>query len=282
MKRMDFCDVLGDVSEEYLEETDCFRQESSGKMAEIKQIPRRRFSFAAAVACLCLLFSSVAVLAMSGAGTKLLDSFTDKWRGFGYKESGYDLSVLVEKIPTESLQGEVQEAKTMILKQYQEYQPHNSWLPGHWMKQFNSREAALQYVGFDRLKELDFGVAEEETTVNVHGNAVGDIQWLHMETSYRKGDIRIQFFSTVYTENYKGEITTGTRTTESVVYEETFYNTKNGKQCHVIESSPMESGYICLDGYLVDQGVLYQLHMAYYRKDAEQAEEILYRWAELF
>ena len=44
----------------------------------------------------------------------------------------------------------------------------------------------------------------------------------------------------------------------------------------------MESGYLWMEGSVVDQGVLYQLHIAYQEKDASKAMEFMHQWAELF
>jgi hypothetical protein len=41
------------------------------------------------------------------------------------------------------------------------------------------------------------------------------------------------------------------------------------------------NGYAAIDGYLVDSGILYNLHIAYLEKDAKPAKDLLYQWAEL-
>lgn len=84
------------------------------------------------------------------------------------------------------------------------------------------------------------------------------------------------------TENYKDEITTGITTTEYQEYKESFFTTAHGLGVHVIEGTPLESGYICTEGYLVKDGVLYQLSIPYQEKNKKQAEELLHQWADLF
>lgn len=37
-----------------------------------------------------------------------------------------------------------------------------------------------------------------------------------------------------------------------------------------------------MDGYIVDDGVLYNLHIAYQKEDSEQAVKLIYLWADLF
>ena len=80
----------------------------------------------------------------------------------------------------------------------------------------------------------------------------------------------------------KGEITVGTATTENVNFTESFYTTKNGKTLHIIEQTTLKSGYMAKDGYLTEDGVLYNLHISYLKEDADQAEELLVQWADLF
>ena len=86
----------------------------------------------------------------------------------------------------------------------------------------------------------------------------------------------------LYTEDYEEDITYGSRTTEDVVFTESFYTTDNQLQCHIITSTALGSGYLMMDGYLVQDGILYNLHIAYLDKDAKQAEYLLYQWANLF
>ena len=69
---------------------------------------------------------------------------------------------------------------------------------------------------------------------------------------------------------------------ENIDFSESFHTTKSGKTLHVIDQSAMESGYLGKDGYLVVDGILYELHLAYLEKDAARAEELLIQWAELF
>lgn len=103
-----------------------------------------------------------------------------------------------------------------------------------------------------------------------------------VETLYTVGDIRLQFFATIYTAHTDGEITVSTATTENVGFSEAFHTTESGKTLHVIAQTALESGYIGMDGYLVEGGVLYHLRIAYLEKDATEAADLLQQWADLF
>jgi hypothetical protein len=227
MRKIDFCDALGDINEDYIREAQAFRNQEFFETAKTKVTSRRKRSIALIAACVCLMISFITALAVSGLGTQIIEFFTDRRLGTDYSESGYDLSVFIEKFPVEALKGDVCKVGALIVHQYEEYQPYSSRFPGHWQKSFKSRGDACDYIGVDCLKRLDLDVTEQETKMNVYGYANGAIQFFILETIYTEGDIQLQFFSQIYTENYTEEITTGTRTTESVEFDKSFYTTVN-------------------------------------------------------
>ena len=94
--------------------------------------------------------------------------------------------------------------------------------------------------------------------------------------------MNVQFFSEIYTENYDEEIIMRYRSPKGVEFEESFYTTNSNKQCHIISSSALESGYMGLEGFIVDEGVLYSLNIAYRENDSTQAMELMHQWANLF
>lgn len=235
------------------------------------------------VACFILAFCTVTVFAATNWGTHIIDMFTSRTEpGSDFSESGYDLSIDIEKIPVKLLDGDIQEVPGIIIKQYENYKPYDSWYPGCWQKKFTSFTAAKKYVGLSSLKSLDWNLEEQSTILIVTGNVEGKLQILQLETDYQVVDIRLQAFSHIYTEDYDEEITYGSRTTEDIAFTEAFYTTDNQLQCHIIRSTALESGYLMMDGYMVQDGILYNLHIAYLDKDAKQAEELLYQWANLF
>lgn len=234
-------------------------------------------------ACVCLLAGSVAAMAVQGFGTRLLESFTlHSEPGEDYEESGFRLHVEIEKISPEALHGKIAEAPARIREQYAAYLPHMSHSPGHWQVSFASRSEAYDYIGFKGLNHLPWNLAEEYTSVSVHGTENGDILFVTAETLYLEGDIHLQFYANLYTENWEDAVTLHTATTEYAEFSESFHTTSTNKTLHVIECSALKSGYRTLDGYMVENDVLYQLHIAYRKKDESRARELLHEWAELF
>lgn len=275
MNAMDLCEALGDVREEYLREAQAVR-ELSGARAKAG---RKRKRLVLLAACVCLVLASATVLASGGFGIRVLERFTDRQLAADLSESGYDLSVEIQRIPADALKGEVREAGAEIVRQYREYEPYSSWFPGHWRRTFSSRAEGAGYIGLDGLKQPELDAEEQETEVNVFGDAGGAIRSLTLDTAYTAGDIRLQCSARIYTEDYTEDITAGVRTTESAVYTESFYTTESGLPCQILISSALESGYAGMDGYLADGGVLYCLHIAYLEADARRARELLCQWA---
>lgn len=177
---------------------------------------------------------------------------------------------------------EVQQVGTTIQRQFKDYKLYSSWYPGHWQASFSSHEKACEYIGFDKLKQIDLNLEEQTTILSIFGNENGEVLSIVLETYYSIGDINVQHFSRIYTENFDEEIVLETRTTESVEYEESFYTNDNNKQCHIIDSTALESGYRCMEGYIIDNGVLYSLNIAYQKEDSKQAIELIHFWANLF
>lgn len=233
-------------------------------------------------ACFALL-ALTAAAAISGVATDLIDSFTSRFEpDSDYSESGFKLRVDIEKIPENCLTDDIKEISTVIKEQYKSYKPYMSHHPGTWQKSFSSRSEAYGFISCDKIEHLPIDWEEEKTGLYVQGTKNGALLSLTVETRYIIGNIRMQFFSDIYTENFIGDITTGSVTTEYAEYSESFYTTLGGKTLHIISQSALESGYLGMDGYLTDNGVLHRLHIAYLQDDAEHAERLLHIWADNF
>ena len=244
---------------------------------------KRPVRWLAAAACMVLLIGSIAVAAATGYGTKIIELFTaGKGSGTHSDESGYNLSVDIVKISQEALEGNIREVPALIREQFENYDPVMSWYPGDWMKKFGSRNDACDYIGYEGLARVSWDLEEGETTLHVYGESDGKLLSVQVETPYSAGDMRLQFFTNLYTENTKEDITTGTFTTEYMEFTESYTTTAGGLNLHVIETTPLASGYMGTDGYLVKDGILYHLHIAHREKETEQAKALLCQWADLF
>lgn len=232
----------------------------------------RRIAAAAAVLVLGLV---VCAAAAGIFGARIADSFAPQ------NEPGCDPDTAVEKVPIDDLTEEIRETGDIIRRQFAQYEPYDSWYPGSWETSFPTRDEACGYIGYDRLKRLDWEYEEQETALGVLGNKDGQILSVNVETSYAVDNMNVQFFSWIYTENYNEELTQENQTLENVEFEETLYTAEDNTKCHIRSSSVLESGYMWTDGYIVEEGVLYNLHIAYEEKDSAQAMELIHQWAEL-
>ena len=267
---------LTNIDEEYIEEI----MQSSVHMVTARKKPVKYYIMIAA--CIVLVLSTATVLAKSSFGTRLIDMFTSRQPGTGpYTESGYDLLVDVERIPVRKL-GNIKGVSEEIRKQIASYQPTQSWYPNSWYKTYASSEDAIAFVGLDTIQKLDWELDEKHASLTVLGANNGDIKHISLETRYQEGEVRLQAFTQIYTKNYQEQITYGTRTTEDASFKESYYTTKKNLQCHIISSTALESGYMGMDGYIVRDGILYNLHIAYKQQDTELAEDLLHQWAEQF
>lgn len=267
---------LTNIDDEYIEEM----LQSSVHMVTARKKPVKYYIMIAA--CIVLVLSTATVLAKSSFGTRLIDMFTSRRPGTGpYTESGYDLLVDVERIPVRKL-GDIKKVSEEIRKQIASYQPTQSWYPNSWYETYASSEDAIAFVGLNIIQKLDWKLEEKHASLTVLGANNGDIKHISLETRYQEGDVRLQAFTQIYTENYQEQITYGTRTTEDASFKESYYTTKKNLQCHIISSSALESGYLGMDGHIVRDGILYNLHIVYKQQDTELAEDLLHQWVEQF
>lgn len=278
MNEKKFSDVMKEDDTDYIDET----ISNSHKAKQNSRFNRRLVIVSTAVILVILLITCVAT-ATGEFGTRIMNFFTSYIEpGTDYEQSGFDLDVAIEKIPMSDFSGEVQQVGSTIKQQFKDYKPYSSRHPGRWQADFPSYEKACEYIGFDKLKQIDLGLEEQAATLIISGDENGQISSITLETYYSIDDINVYHFSLIYTENFDEEVILRTRTTENVEYEESFYTNDNNKQCHIIDSTELESGYKGMDGYIVDDGVLYNLHIAYQKEDSEQAVKLIYLWADLF
>ena len=273
MNGNDFLDKMGLVDPAFIQEADDAYVNVSKRTVK----PLRRLAFAA---CLVLLIGSVSVLAATGAGTKVLQWFSVGGPNGG-EEAGYLLAADVEIFKEDALKGEIREVPALIREQYAAYEWYMSWHPGTWVKAFDERSKACEYVGLNALRQIAW-LPEGETELTVYGDEDGRLQSVTIQTPYTYGDLRLSFFTDIYTQHYEGDVTTGSFTTESVEFSESYETTANGTRIHVIESTALRSGYLCTEGYLVKDGILYHLHIAHLEQDKDTARQLVHEWAELF
>lgn len=267
MNAKKFSEAMGELDGKYIDEA------LSYSAAARRPHRFRRVSVALTAAVLTILLMGTAVAGVFG--TQIVEFFTS------HTESGYDLDAAIEKVPAEELSGSVLEVGGVIERQFKDYKAYYSWYPGEWQTTFSTRDKACEFIGFEQLKPIGWDLEEQISTLSILGNEEGQILSLNLETAYAVNGMRAQFISRVYTENYDEEPVLGIRDSAGAEFEESYYTTDSNKQCHIINTSARESDYLCLDGYVVDESVLYNLHIAYKEGDSARAMELMRQWADL-
>lgn len=233
---------------------------------------------AAMAACLCLVLLAGTAMAVSGGRTWLVEMFGGK----GSAETGYELAVDMDIIPTSRMSENLEAVSKEIVRQFETAAPFSSWMPGHWMEKNLSVDEAWAFIGLESLRKPDWDLEVWCNTLNVYGDSSGRIESILIDTGYREGDINLQAWAEIKTENFEGEQHLRSITEPDVRFTETFLPTPGGNSCQVISSSANERGWLGLTGYLVENSVLYQMHISYQEPDAARAEELLHQWADQF
>lgn len=172
---------------------------------------------------------------------------------------------------------------------------------GSYKRDFATAQEALDYIGFAGLRSPDMGLEETAVWSCAIGGASGQLQSVSFVVQYTAETLRMETSALIFTENHptyssteryeyfpeellegasEGGIVLFTQTDEDVSYTEDFYTTAAGGQCRILQSSVRENGYHYLSGYLVVDGVLYGATIPHLTEDADQAMELLHRWAD--
>ena len=209
-------------------------------------------------------------------GTKM----TDQWKkDVQHEDSGYTLEINMSKTPLSNIKGEIAEISTIIKDNYEEYELWSSILPGHWYKEFESSQEAMEYIGLSNLHSLNWNLKENNTGITAFGNSNGEIEYIILENSYEIDSIRLQATATIYTDKYSQKLTTGASTTENLEFYDSYLCTENHMRYQVVGSTELDSGVYMQDAYLVSDDVLYRIHFTYEEDEMETVNELMYEWA---
>ena len=171
MNEKKFSDAMNETDTDYIDET----ISHSHKAKQNSRFNRRLVIVSTAVILVILLITCVAA-ATGEFGTRIMNFFTSYIEpGTDYEQSGFDLDVAIEKIPMSDFSGEVQQVGSTIKQQFKDYKPYSSRHPGHWQADFPSYEKACEYIGFDKLKQIDLGLEEQAATLIISGDENGQI-----------------------------------------------------------------------------------------------------------
>lgn len=241
----------------------------------IRKKPKYTYRKIAAVIAVVLVLSGTTVFAAMKWGVDIIKMFSDD------EESGYDVSINIEPISSADIRGEIKTLSTAFVKRFEAYNPVSSDYPGIYSKEFNCSEDMVEYIGCDNLFIPKWN-DEAMCILNVTGNENGEIESINTEVDYNDTIYRIQAFSTIYTEDYEGEFTTGMYTTNYESYTEGGYQSDSGIYWKIINVDKTENNYMSKEGYTVIDNVLYHVYIAYEKENETFAEQQFYEYLELY
>lgn len=265
MKNERLLNAMGDVNYELIE--NALNNKPKGKT-------RVRLRWVATAACMVLILSITAYAVTNVFSVRKLELIG---------ESGYSITAEIKKIPKNSLKGQVVEASDIVIEQYRNYDPYSSKFPGVYEREFNFAEDAVKYVGLKNLVIPFFPYQNAATEVIAECTEDGKIASVRVETVNLSEAVRVQVMSQIITTAYKNDVFDEWNVyPEDLEYTWTDFLTPDSYTCQVVESTPLESGYQTISGYLVNDDIIYRIHLAFQDDNRQEAEDILHTWAEWF
>ena len=209
---------------------------------------------------------------------------------------GYTASFELQKYKWSKFKGEIRETPDIIREQYATFTPqpvYSSFFshPGSYVKNFSTLREAADYVGLKALKtpEPPFGA---DCVVNVFGDAegrIGDVeiflQHIVIPSDPSAGDLGGMLRISILTENSeKSTVLTGGDWGDydpgRIDYKE--FTTSKGVLCQYTEVGIGQNSRELISGYVVYEGILYNLSINFKPGEYDNAVKMLNDWAEKF
>lgn len=271
MNGTELLDQMGQIDPAYVEAADAI------------PLPRRkrRVRWSVIAACLCFVMGAVVTMAVSGAGTRLIQGIvapSESENPAKEREILYSL----RKIPFSAFKGKIQEAPQKILDQFDHYDPYQCTMPEHLLLRFDSYEEMLAYIGLDELRDLPWAGEEKLNSLLITGNKTGAVEFLSLSTLFSVGDLQMTYSIRAATNSSNGEISL-LYTHADTDFSFSSCTTPQGRECLIVKKiTPSEKGYYGIAGYILENGILYKLHIPYLESEADQAMEALSQWIHSF
>ncbi|WP_343210125.1 hypothetical protein [Anaerolentibacter hominis] len=197
-------------------------------------------------------------------------------------ERGYAVQYDIYKCPVDAFEGEITQVSDIIRKQYENHVEWSSTSPDYWAKDFESVAALRKYLGCELMFFPEWDIAEMSTKLTIYGKREGSLERLHTEIWYQTDNITMQAVSSVYTEDDSQDNVFYRIGDKNQTYEVSEYMAECGQQCTIVTNSANLRGYLGKDGYMIKDGVLYNLHMAYQEEYEAEAQNRMKQWYDLY
>ena len=193
----------------------------------------------------------------------------------GWK-SGYHLDITSRKVTEDEFSEEVRAVKQELLADIAATEDIQKAPAFGWIRDFDTVEETVAFIGHDSLKLPEFPGTLEQTGVVVLGNHQADILYTEAFARYSFEHEWATISCRIYTEAFSYNTGAGIKENGLQYVDET-YVTANGKEAFI--TYPTEyAGNHGIQGYLVDDSVIYELWFSGYEKDADDILQRMKEW----
>lgn len=198
-------------------------------------------------------------------------------------ESGYEVSITSRRVTEDEFSEEVLAVKQELLEDIAASKDREG-LPFGWIQDFDSVEEATAFIGHSQLKTPKTPGELLQTGVVVLGNDKAELLYVKFfARSALEGSrysIDMTESAVIYTTAMFPETGGGIKE-DGLTYKDEAYLTKNGKEAMIV--MPTEYwGNSGMEGYLVDDSVVYTLWLNCGEEDHDRAMQIMKEWLDQF
>ena len=195
-------------------------------------------------------------------------------------ESGYHVDITSRRVTEDEFSEEVRAVKQELLEDIAAAENAENTPAFGWIRDFNTVEETIDFIGHNGMKLPAFPGTLELTSAVVLGNNKADILYTEAFARYTYDRIWATGSCRVYTDAFS--YTTGGGIKEDgLQYVDETYITAGGKEAFLV--MPTEyAGNHGVQGYLVDDSIIYELWISGYEKDTEYIIQLMKDWLDQF
>lgn len=233
---------------------------------------------------------TLALLIIVGAGTVVYATLSSNGKLILFKanehsEKNSDVIFILDdsvRVKMEDITGEIVECEDIIAEQIEKYDMFSSQSPYEVEKTFETIEAAINYVGYNRLTWPAIKEKIDEVKVTVFSEEKDTIQKIKLNSNYALTDeMEAHTEAIIFTDTYDGEIGTGL-TSYSEWFEGVDFSSEtvneNGREFYVVSSSEFENRWLVKCVYWQENNVIYTLNIRYKGVDSGKINDLVNRW----
>ncbi len=263
MKAEDFVFAMNETDDKYI--TEPFEENKTGKIIPFKK-------WAAVAACIVLsVFMVVVATAKPEYRLWFEKTVTDDGTAFF-------VFAELEKFPLGDFSENTKQIEKDIIRQYVDYEPYMSSLPGHWYRYFPSFKEAEEFIGFKGFVTPELDIPEKDASVSVFGDSFGKISRIGAEFFYldtNEGYLGIQIFADALTVNFDEEIFQFNMISPEEYGTLKEFKNKKGTRFYIFEGEKSKTGNSRTAIYFIKNGVLYFGNFAYSEEKTEKAKSVM-------